>query len=774
VSGFFDKSYAQAEALVRTSVMAVANQTHLDVYEANLDVISQIQWLSTLDLRTTPICQGLDSKTWDAKTYAPIGHSFPFPGPTAHWNCRSTQIPVTKSWEELAKQNKALAKQMDALPDSTRASMDGQVAQKMTYEEFLQKLPEKQQMEVLGSKYDLWAKTKELAVSDPARITLADMLDQKGNPLSLTEFADKAGYKLDHPDEIRAHIARLEEEAKRLAAEAAKAEADSKRLLEAKAAVEATKTEKVAELAKKTKKFKAMTAVEPKAPPVETTKVLTFDEKMKLDGLIAQYAESLDDEITWIKDSASMEGTGMGLKRAKELTEKYLAKVEEILAKPTMDYLDAEKLKIFNNRINLGYKMEAEYTTQIKAEEAARKKITDEAKKVIEAKAAEAAVKKLPPPSQWLIDDVHGSYVPPPEIKEVLAKIDGREITELAKWSDVIEKSKEMFPDLVDAIETAVENAGQIDHLLLENADEIRSFIRIDIRDLISVLEDGRFKSQFETGTSGGVMSFEFRARVENALFGYAEDVSPDLRPIYGYMSDHYSAMQYAEQYGNLTVGLRNEIASRTSMTFYDSLDNNITGVVTPKRWTLASSGFSDVNLFSDRVKKIESLTMEGRMREAGNESARLHGDIRNYIKKTNEMMAPDIQSLFQEFGNHTDYIEAQFHGGVKVSDIENIDLGVVMGKNKISETFTKNLMMDTGDLAELFDTTIKNDINLEFRVFEGNDMEIWRWTPPKGTHLMDLRSAEDVASDINNLDNWSLVKKMDSSSLQGGGSYGG
>jgi SPP1 gp7 family putative phage head morphogenesis protein len=280
VSGFFDKSYAQAEALVRTSVMAVANQTHLDVYNANLDVISQIQWLSTLDLRTTPICQGLDSKTWDAKTYAPIGHSFPFPGPTAHWNCRSTQIPVTKSWEELATQNKALAKQMDALPESTRASMDGQVAQKMTYEEFLQKLPEKQQMEVLGSKYDLWAKTKELAVSDPARITLADMLDQKGNPLSLTEFADKAGYKLDHPDEIRAHIARLEEEARRISAE-------QQRLLEEHTRMELEK-QRIAEMQRlKEEELKAKV----KSPVIDIPQIKQFT-KSEMDQMTLEEMRS--------------------------------------------------------------------------------------------------------------------------------------------------------------------------------------------------------------------------------------------------------------------------------------------------------------------------------------------------------------------------------------------------------------------------------------------------------------------------------------------------
>lgn len=248
VPGFFDKSYVQAEALVRTSVMTVANQTHLDVYAANADVISAIQWISTLDLRTTPTCQGLDGKSWDVKTLAPIGHELQFPGPTAHWNCRSTQIPITKTWEQLATKNKELARKMDEIPDSTRASMDGQVSQKMTYEDFLNKLPEEKQKDILGNKYDLWNKTKGLPVTDPTRVTLADMLNQRGNPLSLSEFAEKAGYKIDHPDEIRAHIARLEEEAKRLGSEAGKAAAEAARLEEAKKAAEALKLQREEEL----------------------------------------------------------------------------------------------------------------------------------------------------------------------------------------------------------------------------------------------------------------------------------------------------------------------------------------------------------------------------------------------------------------------------------------------------------------------------------------------------------------------------------------------
>jgi hypothetical protein len=60
-----------------------------------------VQWVSTLDSRTTEICIALDGLQWTLPDYEPIGHKVDFPGAIAHWGCRSTQIAVVKSWEEL-------------------------------------------------------------------------------------------------------------------------------------------------------------------------------------------------------------------------------------------------------------------------------------------------------------------------------------------------------------------------------------------------------------------------------------------------------------------------------------------------------------------------------------------------------------------------------------------------------------------------------------------------------------------------------------------------
>ncbi|HLP30535.1 MAG TPA: phage minor head protein, partial [Geothrix sp.] len=164
-----------AEALVRTSVISLAGEAHLSAYEANADIMAGYQWCSTLDSRTTPICRALDGLRWDMN-FDPIGHGFPYPGPTAHWGCRSFTLPVTKTWEELAREahgNSKLAKDLDKVEPGQRASMGGPVSGDLTYEGWFDTLKKAQQEDILGPKrYALWKQGK---------LAFQDMVDQTGN-----------------------------------------------------------------------------------------------------------------------------------------------------------------------------------------------------------------------------------------------------------------------------------------------------------------------------------------------------------------------------------------------------------------------------------------------------------------------------------------------------------------------------------------------------------------------------------------------------------------
>lgn len=74
-------------ALVQTVTNHTSSVSRQQVYDENEDIIDGYQWVSTLDGRTTETCIALDGQIFD------VGEG---PMPPAHWNCRSTTIPVVK------------------------------------------------------------------------------------------------------------------------------------------------------------------------------------------------------------------------------------------------------------------------------------------------------------------------------------------------------------------------------------------------------------------------------------------------------------------------------------------------------------------------------------------------------------------------------------------------------------------------------------------------------------------------------------------------------
>lgn len=143
--GLFDKSRRETEAVVRTATSHFAAFTRDRFVAANKDLIKAVQWVSTLDTHTTQICILRDGKRYTTETHQPIGHSLPWLGGAgnAHWNCRSTAVPITLSFRELGIN-------IDELPPGTRASMDGQVPADQNYGEWLQKQSAARQDEILG------------------------------------------------------------------------------------------------------------------------------------------------------------------------------------------------------------------------------------------------------------------------------------------------------------------------------------------------------------------------------------------------------------------------------------------------------------------------------------------------------------------------------------------------------------------------------------------------------------------------------------------------
>ena len=157
-----------AEALVRTATGHVVQMARQATFDANTDVIKGLSWHAVLDSRTSEICQARDGKVYDVDKG---------PRPPAHPNCRSTMVPVVKSWQEMGI-NLAEA------PEGTRASMDGQVPRSTTYETWLKKQPANFQDDVLGrTKGQLFRK---------GGLTLDRFVDEKaGRAYTLEELRQK-------------------------------------------------------------------------------------------------------------------------------------------------------------------------------------------------------------------------------------------------------------------------------------------------------------------------------------------------------------------------------------------------------------------------------------------------------------------------------------------------------------------------------------------------------------------------------------------------------
>ena len=178
-SPIMDLTRTSAERLVRASVQAAANTGREAMYAENADLITALQWHATLDTRTSVWCL-----TRDGHLYGTDDDHKPKDGGPAwlegpgkiHWGCRSTSVPVLKSWRDLGID-------ADEIPHTTRASMDGQRPAAMTFEQWLKKQSVERQDKVLGSgKAELWRDGK---------IEFRDLLDQNGRPLTTEQLRRK-------------------------------------------------------------------------------------------------------------------------------------------------------------------------------------------------------------------------------------------------------------------------------------------------------------------------------------------------------------------------------------------------------------------------------------------------------------------------------------------------------------------------------------------------------------------------------------------------------
>jgi hypothetical protein len=133
-SGIMETAKRNAASLVQTSVQAVANDARRATFKANSDVIKGIKQVSTLDGHTSLVCISYSECEWDLD-FKPIGpkrKQKPYNGGTPrHFNCRSVEVPITKTFAELGLKNVPEPKQ------TTRASSEGQIEANTSFNDFL-------------------------------------------------------------------------------------------------------------------------------------------------------------------------------------------------------------------------------------------------------------------------------------------------------------------------------------------------------------------------------------------------------------------------------------------------------------------------------------------------------------------------------------------------------------------------------------------------------------------------------------------------------------
>lgn len=173
-----------AAALVQTSVQTVSAEARRAAWEQNTDIIKGIRQISTLDSHTSTVCVAYANAAWkmDAARTPIAPNKLPYNGGVPrHWNCRSVEAPVTRTFRELGLD-------IDEPPVGQQAAAGGPVEGDMTMRAFLERQDKRGPGFVdnlLGDgRAELWRQGK---------ITLPQLLDQSGRPLTLEQLRERYG-----------------------------------------------------------------------------------------------------------------------------------------------------------------------------------------------------------------------------------------------------------------------------------------------------------------------------------------------------------------------------------------------------------------------------------------------------------------------------------------------------------------------------------------------------------------------------------------------------
>lgn len=169
-------TYTQSKALVVTAITSVQNQVDQEIYGANEKSLRGYQYIAVLDSRTTSICAHRDGSIF------PIGDLVHLP--PAHFNCRSTTVPVFKSWDDMAKLEgvaQVRKNNIEKLTPEQIAFYDGQAPLRETYNDWLHRQPQEVKLRHLGD-------YQRVEMFDAGDLTVDKFTNDAGNSIGIKEL----------------------------------------------------------------------------------------------------------------------------------------------------------------------------------------------------------------------------------------------------------------------------------------------------------------------------------------------------------------------------------------------------------------------------------------------------------------------------------------------------------------------------------------------------------------------------------------------------------
>jgi SPP1 gp7 family putative phage head morphogenesis protein len=172
----FNITKNQAKGLTVTATTSVYAQADHEVYKANEKALQGWQYVAVLDSRTTPLCASRDGTIYPISDHEHL--------PPAHWYCRSTTIPIVKSYDQLGSLEgiaQIRKRNFEGLSAKQIALYDGQTPLKESYNAWLQRQPVEVQFKHIGD-------TTKLELFRSGQLTLDKFSNAGGNSVGIREL----------------------------------------------------------------------------------------------------------------------------------------------------------------------------------------------------------------------------------------------------------------------------------------------------------------------------------------------------------------------------------------------------------------------------------------------------------------------------------------------------------------------------------------------------------------------------------------------------------